>query len=180
MVAELMQYVGDPAPGKTEAEALLAGIILDTRNFVLKAGARTFEAAAYLRRLGADTVQVQQFFAATMPLYRQKSDLVSGATLYRDMAISVGSGNDIRIAAAQAANELLTIRGIKAAFTLFQTDRNVNVSARSMGDVNVQLIMEKLGGGGHLTMAGTLIKNTDTATAVSRLKEAIDQYLQEI
>ncbi|MBQ6706434.1 MAG: DHH family phosphoesterase, partial [Clostridia bacterium] len=180
MVAELMQYIGDPAPGKTEAEALLAGIILDTRNFVLKAGARTFEAAAYLRRLGADTVQVQQFFAATMPLYRQKSDLVSGATLYRDMAISVGSGNDIRIAAAQAANELLTIRGIKAAFTLFQTDRNVNISARSMGDVNVQLIMEKLGGGGHLTMAGTLIKNTDTATAVSRLKEAIDQYLQEI
>ncbi len=179
MVAELMQYLGDPAPGKTEAEALLAGIILDTRNFVLKAGARTFEAAAYLRRLGADTVQVQRFFSASMPLYRQKSDLVSGATLYRDMAIAVGSGGDIRIAAAQAANELLTIRGIKASFTLFQTDRNVNISARSMGDVNVQLIMEKLGGGGHLTMAGTLMKNTDTATAVSRLKEAIDQYLQD-
>lgn len=182
MVAELLQYMGDPAPGKTEAEALLAGIILDTRNFVLKAGARTFEAAAYLRRLGADTVQVQNFFSATMSLYRQKSALVSDAVLYRNMAISVGSGSgsEIRIAASQAANELLTIRGVKAAFTLFQTDRHVNISARSMGDVNVQLIMEKLGGGGHLTMAGALLKNTDTSAVVTMLKSAIDTYLQEI
>lgn len=181
MVAELLQYMGDPAPKKAEAEALLAGIILDTRNFVLKAGARTFEAAAYLRRLGADTVKVQQLFAADMALYRQKSTLVSEASVYRSMAISTGegSGSDIRVAASQAANELLSIRDIRAAFTLIQMDKDVNISARSLGDVNVQLIAEYLGGGGHLTMAGAYLKNTDIKTAVAKTKEAIDRYLEE-
>ncbi len=181
MVAELLQYMGDPVPGKSEAEALLAGIILDTRNFVLKAGARTFEAAAYLRRLGADTVGVQSLFAASMELYRKKSALVAGATVYKEMAISTGSGSgsDSRIAASQAANELLTIRGVTAAFTLTKTDQGVNISARSMGEVNVQLIMEAMEGGGHLTMAGAFLKGVDTAEAVSRLKGAIDTYLQQ-
>lgn len=180
MVAELLQYMGDPAPGKAEAEALLAGIILDTRNFVLKAGARTFEAAAYLRRLGADTVQVQSLFAASMELYRKKSALVSGAVIYKRMAISTGAGNggDSRIAASQAANELLTIRDVVAAFTLIKTDHGVNISARSMGDVNVQLIMEAMNGGGHLTMAGAFLKGEDTDAAVAQLKSAIDTYLQ--
>ena len=181
MVAELLQYMGDPGPGKVEAEALLCGIILDTRNFVLKAGARTFEAAAYLRRLGADTVQVQSLFSNDIELYRKKSALVSEATVYKEMAIAVGSGNgaDIRIAASQAANELLTIRGVKASFTLIAMGRDVNISARSMGEVNVQLITEKLGGGGHLTMAGALLKNTDMDAAVKTLKDAIDAYLRE-
>ncbi len=181
MVAELLQYMGDPAPAKIEAEALLAGIILDTRNFVLKAGARTFEAAAYLRRLGADTVQVQSLFAASMELYRKKSTLVSGATIYKGMAISSDSGNgsDSRIAASQAANELLTIRGVTASFTLIQTDRGVNFSARSMGDVNVQIIMETLGGGGHLTMAGAFLKDADIDMATAQLRGAIDSYLQK-
>ncbi len=181
MVAELLQYMGDPGPGKVEAEALLCGIILDTRNFVLKAGARTFEAAAYLRRLGADTVQVQSLFSNDIELYRKKSALVSEATVYKEMAIAVGSGNgaDIRIAASQAANELLTIRGVKASFTLIVMGRDVNISARSMGEVNVQLITEKLGGGGHLTMAGALLKNTDMDAAVKTLKDAIDAYLRE-
>lgn len=180
MVAELLQYMGEPAPDKPEAEALLAGIILDTRNFVLKAGARTFEAAAYLRRLGADTVQVQSLFSASMELYRKKSALVSTASVYKEMAISCGEGNggDSRIAASQAANELLTIRGVKAAFTLIKTDHGVNLSARSMGEVNVQLLMEALGGGGHLTMAGAFIKGVDTDGAVAQLKTAIDEYLQ--
>ena len=181
MVAELLQYMGEPGPGKVEAEALLCGIILDTRNFVLKAGARTFEAAAYLRRLGADTVQVQSLFSNDIELYRKKSALVSEATIYKEMAIAVGSGSgaDIRIAASQAANELLTIRGVKASFTLIAMDRDVNISARSMGEVNVQLITEKLGGGGHLTMAGALLKNTDMDAAVQTLKDAIDAYLRE-
>lgn len=181
MVAELLQYMGDPVPEKTEAEALLAGIILDTRNFVLKAGARTFEAAAYLRRLGADTVQVQSLFAASMELYREKSALVSGATVYKTMAISTGVGNgaDSRVAASQAANELLTIRGVTASFTLIKTDHGVNFSARSMGDINVQLIMEALGGGGHLTMAGAFLKGVDIPAAELQLKNAIDAYLQQ-
>ncbi len=181
MVAELLQYMGEPAPSKTEAEALLAGIILDTRNFVLRAGARTFEAAAYLRRLGADTVRVQSLFAASMALYRQKATLVSDATVYKEMAISVGvgSGADARIAASQAANELLTIRGIKASFTLMKTEQGINISARSMGDVNVQLITEALGGGGHLTMAGAFLKNTEADAAVAQVKAAIDTYLSQ-
>lgn len=182
MVAELLQYMGEPVPSKPEAEALLAGIILDTRNFVLRAGARTFEAAAYLRRLGADTVKVQTLFSATMELYRQKAALVSDAVIYKNMAISVGAGNgaDARIAASQAANELLTICGVIASFTLMKTDAGINVSARSLGEVNVQLITEALGGGGHLTMAGAFLKNVDADAAVAQLKEAIDSYLSQV
>lgn len=182
MVAELLQYMGDPTPTAVAAEALLAGIILDTRNFVLRAGARTFEAAAYLRRLGADTVKVQELFAADMELYRQKAALVSDAVIYKDMAIAVGSGSgaNARIAASQAANELLTIRGVKASFTLMKTDQGINISARSMGDINVQLITETLGGGGHLTMAGAFLKNTDTDTAVAQVKAAVDAYLAQL
>lgn len=182
MVAELLQYMGDPTPDKLAAEALLAGIILDTRNFVLRAGARTFEAAAYLRRLGADTVKVQGLFAADMELYRQKAALVSEATVYKDVAIAVGNGNgaDMRIAASQAADELLTIRGVKASFTLLKTEQGVNISARSMGDINVQLITETLGGGGHLTMAGAMLKNTDAETAVEQVKAAVDTYLSQV
>lgn len=182
MVAELLQYMGDPTPTAVASEALLAGIILDTRNFVLRAGARTFEAAAYLRRLGADTVKVQQLFAADMELYRQKVALVSDAVIYKDVAIAVGSGNGAaaRIAASQAANELLTIRGVKASFTLMKTEQGVNISARSMGDINVQLITETLGGGGHLTMAGAFLKNTDTDTATAQVKAAVDAYLSQL
>ena len=182
MVAELLQYMGDAVPNKIQAEALLSGIILDTRNFVLRAGARTFEAAAYLRRLGADTVRVQQLFAAGLDLYRKKSEMVSEAIMYKEMAISVAQGNneDTRIAASQAANELLSIRGVKAAFTLVGNDKQTHISARSMGDVNVQVVMEKLGGGGHLTMAGALLKNITVEDAIQQLKQAIDEYLQEL
>ncbi len=182
MVAELLQYMGEPTPTETAAEALLAGIILDTRNFVLRAGARTFEAAAYLRRLGADTVRVQELFAADMELYRQKAELVSEAVVYKNVAIATGKGNgtSARIAASQAANELLTIRGVKASFALMHTDQGVNISARSMGDINVQLITETFGGGGHLTMAGAFLKNTDIDTAVEQVKAAVDAYLSQV
>jgi c-di-AMP phosphodiesterase-like protein len=181
MVAELLQYMGGAVPTKLQAEALLSGIILDTRNFVIRAGARTFEAAAYLRRLGADTTQVQLLFSAGMELYRQKTALVSSSTMYRDMAISVGEGQgkDMRIAASQAANDLLTIRGVKAAFTLVNGEKHVHLSARSLGEVNVQLIMEKLGGGGHLTMAGASLKDMNQQQAVDALKKAIDEYCSE-
>ncbi len=182
MVAELLQYLDADGPSRVMADALLSGIVLDTRNFLLKAGVRTFEAAAYLRRRGADTVKVQSLFAQTMDMYRKKSALVADAVIYKDMAIAVGNGadGDTRIAASQAANELLTIRGVKASFALIETGEGVNISARSVGDVNVQLIMEDLGGGGHHTMAGAFLPKVNGIQATEQVKRAVDSYLEQI
>ena len=160
MVAELVQYLSGCTVTRLDAEALLAGIMLDTRSFVMKAGVRTFEAAAYLRRLGADTVEVKRLFSGSMELYKEKTDIVSHARLYGRTAIACdreGGGSQRRIAASQAADELLYIKGVDASFVLFEENGTVNVSARSLGDFNVQLVMEALGGGGHLTMAGQAI-----------------------
>ena len=181
MVAELGQYMSESRLSAMDAEALLAGIMLDTRNFVMKAGARTFEAAAYLRSMGADTVAVKRLFSGSMEQYRLKSEIVAQAAIYRGMAIAVStaSGPDIRVAAAQAADELLSISGVKASFTMFSDNGAVNLSARSYGDVNVQLIAESLGGGGHLTMAGAQLHEVTVEQAVQRLHEAIDQYLND-
>jgi c-di-AMP phosphodiesterase-like protein len=181
MVAELVQYMSGSRLSAGDAEALLAGIMLDTRNFVMKAGARTFEAAAYLRSMGADTVSVKRLFSGSMEQYRLKSEIVSQAVVYRDMAIAVSGagGPDIRVAAAQAADELLSISGVLAAFALFAEGDTVNISARSYGDVNVQLIAESLGGGGHHTMAGAQLRGVTPEQAVERLHESIDRYLKE-
>ncbi len=181
LVAELVQYMGDGLIGRTEAEALLSGIMLDTRNFVLNTGARTFEAAAYLRRLGADTVAVKKLFSGGLEMYREKSALVSKATMYQNTAIVVAdadyAGN--RAVPAQAADELLAIQGIKASFVLCNAGHEVIISARSYGECNVQLIMESLGGGGHLTMAGAQLKDCTLAQAEERLRAAIDDYLKQ-
>ena len=181
MVAELVQYMPSGAISRLEAEALLAGIMLDTRSFVMKAGVRTFEAAAYLRKLGADTVEVKRMFSGSMELYRKKTDIVAKAALYRGTAIACdeAGGPDVRIAASQAADELLSIKGVDASFTLFNENGSVNVSARSLGDFNVQLVMETIGGGGQLTMAGALLKDTTMAEARRRLTAAIDVHLEE-
>ncbi len=181
MVAELVQYMGEVNISRLEAEALLAGIMLDTRSFVMKAGVRTFEAAAYLRKLGADTVEVKRMFSGSLQLYRKKSDIVAKAELYKRVAIACDTegGAEIRVAAAQAADELLSIKGVDASFTLFADGNGINISARSLGDFNVQLVMEAVGGGGHLTMAGALLKNTDMATAKKRLIQAIDNHLED-
>ena len=181
MVAELLQYMHGGEITRLEAEALLAGIMLDTRSFVMKAGVRTFEAAAYLRKLGADTVEVKRMFSGSMELYRKKAAIVAEAELYRHTAIAcdLSQGEDMRIAAAQAADELLSIKGVDASFTLFSENSAVNISARSMGDFNVQLVMENIGGGGHLTMAGALLKDTSMEEAKQRLIRAIDQHLAE-
>ncbi len=182
MVAELVQYMPDAKIGRTEAEGLFAGMMLDTRNFVMKAGVRTFEAAAYLRRVGADTVEVKQLFSETMETYRQKAEIVASADHYRVTAIACaeeGEGPQLRIAAAQAADELLCVKGIEASFVLFPDGDGYSISARSYGAVNVQLVMEALGGGGHQTMAGALLKSTDKNTAVSMLQKAIDVTLAE-
>lgn len=181
MVAELAQYMGTGGLTRLEAEALLAGIMLDTRSFVMKAGVRTFEAAAYLRRLGADTVEVKRMFSGSMEMYRKKAAIVAGAELYRGTAISCDAvgGADVRVAAAQAADELLAIKGVDASFTLFAENGGVNISARSLGDFNVQLVMEAIGGGGHLTMAGAYLEHTDMDTAKRRLLQAIDAHLED-
>lgn len=155
MVTELVQYIGDHTVTQLEAEALLAGIMLDTKNFVLKTGVRTFEAAAYLRRRGADTVEVKRLFSGNLDTYKAKYQLVSTAEIIHECAISyvVKEFPNVRVTCAQAADELLSIQGVKASFVLFPAGDVINISARSLGDINVQLIMEQLGGGGHLTMA---------------------------
>lgn len=181
MVAELVQYMGQNSISRLEAEALLAGIMLDTRSFVMKAGVRTFEAAAYLRRQGADTVEVKRMFSESAATYRKKADIVGRAELYKHTAIACDTegGPEIRIAAAQAADELLSIKGVDASFTLFVENGGVNISARSLGDFNVQLVMESIGGGGHLTMAGAYLKDTGMEQAREALVRAIDAHLEE-
>lgn len=182
MVAELIQYLDvNGKITKNEAEALLAGIMLDTKNFVINSGSRTFEAAAYLRKLGADTAVVRGFFANTIDDYRLRSKIVAEATLYKECAISRSSVkvNNIQSVAAQAADEMLGISGVSASFVIYQLEKEVAISARSLGAVNVQLIMEKLGGGGHLTMAAVQLKGVTISEAEDRLKEAINKYIED-
>ncbi len=179
MVAELVQYLPvHPQITKTEAEAMLAGIMLDTKNFALRTGVRTFEAAAYLRRLGADTVEVRKLFASTMESFQHKSNIVSNAEIYGNCAIAASDYqfDGIKMVAPQAADELMNIEGVKASFVIFCSDGSVNVSARSMGDLNVQVIMEKLGGGGHHTMAAAQFPNESVENIRKVVMEAIDDY----
>lgn len=182
MVAELFQYLDDVKLSRIDAESLLAGIMLDTRNFVFNAGVRTFEAAAYLRRVGADTVEVKRLFAGSMGLYKEKADIVANAEIYRRVAIAHNELNNAplsRIAASQAANELLYIKGVDASFVIYKDGTSVSISARSMGGFNVQLVMEAMGGGGHLTMAGAQLADTTPEQAGTILRQTIDTYLNE-
>ena len=180
LVTELLQYVGerDDKPNRVDAEGLLAGIMLDTRDFTLHTGVRTFEAAAALRRYGAETERVRQLFDVTMVEYNAKADLVEAAQMYKNCAVSV-SGEvppEARVAIAQAANDLLTIQNVEASFVAVQVGTGVNISARSLGAVNVQVIMESLGGGGHQTMAAAQLKHITPEAARARIQTAIDQY----
>ena len=180
LVTELLQYVGDrdDKPSRVEAEGLLSGIMLDTRDFTLHTGVRTFEAAAALRRYGAETERVRQLFDVTMVEYNAKADLVEKARMYKNCAISVSGevAPEARVAIAQAANDLLTIQGVDASFVAVQVGTGVNISARSLGAVNVQVIMESLGGGGHQTMAAAQLKHITPEAARARIEGAIDKY----
>lgn len=181
MVAELIQYFKYDTDEKIEsccAEALLSGIMLDTKNFVMRTGVRTFEAAAYLKKIGADTVAVKLLFSNSIEAYRRKAQIVASATVHGDCAIAVADfkSDDIRIVAPQAADELLGISGVDASFVVFKTGSTINISGRSLGAINVQVIMEQLGGGGHQTMAATQIENITVQEAVSALTEVIDSY----
>lgn len=181
MVAELNQYLGEQQKiSAPEASAMLAGIMLDTKNFTLRAGVRTFEAAAYLRRMGADTVEVRKLFASNMESYQQRAQLVAAAQEYRGCAIACTTREmpDMRVIASQAADELLNISGVDASFLLFKVGGGVNMSARSMGAINVQVIMETLGGGGHLTMAAAQLADISMDDAFQKLREAIDGYFE--
>ena len=180
MVTELIQYVNvDVDVPKACAEALMSGITLDTKNFVMKTGVRTFEAAAFLRSLGADTVAVKQLFANSMDTQKAKSEVIKNSSMYQNCSIGVIDYDleNIRIVASQAADELLNIDGVKGSFVLFLTGDTVNISARSYGDINVQLVMEELGGGGHLTMAAAQLIGENIENAIAQLKCAIDKIV---
>lgn len=181
MVAELIQYFdfgrdNDASLAPYYADALLAGIALDTKNFVMRTGVRTFEAAAFLRKLGADTVNVKLLFSNSIDSYRKKTQIVASAKIHNSCAIAVADfkSDDIRLVAPQAADELLGITDVNASFVIFKTGDTVNISARSLGAMNVQVIMEQLGGGGHQTMAATQIDGISVQDAFKKLMKAID------
>ena len=180
MVAEILQYIVDSIKiPKLEASSLYAGIMIDTNYFVNKTGVRTFEAAAFLRRCGADLTFVRKLFRDDMDAYRAKAAIISSAEVYREkLAIAVGDELNVEsptIIGAQAANELLDINGIKASFVLTVYHGKIYISARSIDEVNVQYLMEKLGGGGHMNAAGAQIDHTDIKEAVRVLKDLIDE-----
>ena len=180
LVTELLQYVGsrDDKPTRVEAEGLLSGIMLDTRNFSLHTGVRTFEAAAALRRYGAETERAWALFDVSLPEYNAKAGLVSKAQMYKGCAVVLSGElpSEAQVAIPQAANDLLGIEGVQASFVVVQTGSSIKISARSMGQVNVQVIMESLGGGGHQTMAATVMKHTSLDQAKELLHTAIDNY----
>lgn len=180
LVTELLQYI-IPTHYKitrVQAQALLAGIMLDTRNFAEKAGVRTFEAAAYLRRQGAMPNDVLKFFSVTKEVYQAKSELVNKAVIYKDVAIALSEAlpRELSVAVPQAANDLLSINEVAASVVAVKFDEQINISARSLGEVNVQVLMEYLGGGGHLTMAGAQLKGISLEQAEEKIKESIDNY----
>ena len=181
MCCEIISYLDDKPLGYIQADALLSGIMLDTKNFVLKTGVRTFEAAAYLRRKGANTLTVKELFSGSIDTYREKVDIVVRSEVHRGCAISTSDKitDDIRLASAQAADEMLTLKGIVASFVIFGDHKKINISARSYGRINVQLIMERMGGGGHQTMAATQLYNSSIEDAKKLLLEAINGALDE-
>ena len=182
MVSEVLQYIYDNIKMKPEeADCMYSGIMVDTNNFATKAGVRTFEAAAFLRRSGADVSRVRKLFREDAAEYKAKADAVSQAEIYRqNFAISVCTAEDLpspTIIGAQAANELLNIRGIKASFVLTEYQGLIYISARSIDEVNVQVIMERMGGGGHMNVAACQLESTGIAEAIGALKKTLDDML---
>ena len=158
----------------------MAGIALDTKNFVMRTGVRTFEAAAFLRKIGADTVVVKSLFSSSIETYQRKTKIVSSAIIHNRCAIAVTEmkSDDIRLICPQAADELLSITNVDASFVIFRTGDIINISARSLGAMNVQVIMECLGGGGHQTMAAAQLENVTLQEADKLLRKAIDENTQ--
>ena len=184
MISEILQYIGENIKIKTiEADCMYSGIMIDTNNFMTKTGVRTFEAAAFLRRNGADVTRVRKLFREEAAEYKAKADAVSQAEIYRNAyAISICTSEDIQsptVVGAQAANELLNIKGVKASFILTEYQNLIYVSARSIDEVNVQLVMERLGGGGHMNTAGCQMSDTSLAEGIGIIKRTLDTMIGE-
>ena len=184
MVSEILQYIVDDIQiPNLEASSMYAGIMIDTNSFMNRTGVRTFEAAAFLRRSGADITLVRKMFRDDMEGYRAKAAIISSAEVYqKKFAIATGADLHVEsptIIGAQAANELLDISEIKASFVLTEYNGKIYVSARSIDEVNVQVIMEKLGGGGHMNASGAQFNHTDMDEAVACLKQVLDNMIKE-
>ena len=184
MVAEILQYINDKIKIKpVEADTLYAGILIDTNNFTTKAGARTFEAAAFIRRSGADIVRVRKILRSDMSEYKAKAETVRRAEVLHDCyALSVCPSAGLHsptVVGAQAANDLLDISGMKASFVLTFHNNEIYISARSIDDVNVQVVMERLGGGGHMSIAGAQLKDMDLEQAYELVKKTIEDMIKE-
>ncbi len=183
MAAEILQYINDKVKLKpVEADCLYAGIMVDTNIFMNRTGVRTFEAAAYLRRNGADVTRIRKLFRDSMEEYKARTEAVSHVEMYRDKyAVSYfdGKSDCPTVIAAQAANELLNINGVKASFVLSEYQNKIYISARSLEEINVQIIMEKLGGGGHINVAGAQLEGVSLEEGRKRLKETLDKMEKE-
>ena len=183
MVAEVLQYVENGIKLKScEADALYGGIVMDTNNFVAKTGVRTFEAAAFLRRSGADVTRVRKLFREDASEYMAKAETVKDTVIYRgDYAIAVCDAAHCKsptVVAAQSANELLDINGVKASFVFTDWNGTIYISARSIDEVNVQVIMEKMGGGGHMSIAGAQFKDAKVEDVVKQLQQTLDEMAE--
>lgn len=180
LVTEILQYVENAKIGREEAEAMYAGIFMDTKNFTFKTGVRTFEAASFLKRMGIDTIEIKKLFQIDLNTFVKKWAIIENATTYREkvaIATCVKNDNDMQTIVAQAADELLNITDISSSFVICDMEDKIIISARSFGDINVQVITEKLGGGGHMTIAGAQLTDTTVDTVLTDLKKAIDDYL---
>ena len=182
-MTELLQYLLEPADLlKIEAEAILAGIVLDTKNFTMRTVTRTFEAAAFLRRSGADTGDVKKLFQSDLDGVISRYDIIRHARMYHgSIAVTAVDHPVGRVTAAQAADELLNIIGIDASFVLSPDadGQRTIISARSIGDTNVQVVLEKLGGGGNAAASGAQVPDPDVQAVLQQLLRAIDQYFEE-
>ncbi|MBD5162999.1 MAG: DHH family phosphoesterase [Oscillibacter sp.] len=178
LVTELLQYLVEPSDLlRGEAEALLSGIVLDTKNFMMRAGSRTFEAAAFLRRAGADTYEVRRYFQSDLPSMIQRYDIIREAEMvHGDIALAVARNEVNRVTAAKAADDLLTLQGVQASIVLYRQGDGVSMSGRSLGEINVQVILEQLGGGGNGTSAGGHVPGGSLEEVRRRLMAAINNY----
>lgn len=183
LITEMIQYIGEKVKIKSlEADALLAGITVDTQNFSMKTGTITFEAAAYLKRCGADGIRVRKLLQEDMSVFRARAAAAANAEMIADgmyLSICPSDYGNSAVTAAQAADELLDVEGVKASFVLCDDRNTIFVSARSLGEVNVQVILEKIGGGGHQTISGAQFKNTNIEAVKELVKEAVQQYIEE-